>query len=294
MISLEELKGKIWWNREFIEWQDAKIHMLAHSLHYAGAVFEGIRIYNTRPFKQLEHYERFLESAKAMGYSIEYTPKVLCEATNQLIKFNNLQFGYVRPFAWRGGETFNIRGEKCKIHTAIIAYDPFTSKDESNTGIKLEISKWRKMPANSVPFYSKTSALYMMATIIQNDAVKNGFADAIMLDQNNYLTEATTSNFFLIKNNALYTPIADTFLNGITRQTVINEIAESLNLQVIEGKFRVDDLQGSQAAFLTGTSAGILKVASIYDHEKQQSFEFSTTDQVLENIITAYNQLVGA
>ena len=294
MLSFEELTGKIWWNRNFVEWQNAKVHISTHSLHYAGAVFEGIRIYNTKPFKQFEHYERLLKSAEAMGYSIEYTPEELCEITNQLIKFNKLQFGYIRPFAWRGGETSHMRGVECKIHTAIIAYDPFTNKEKPNTAVKLEIAKWKKIPANSVPFHSKASGLYMMATIIQNEAVKNGFDDAVVLDQDGYLTEATTSNFFFIKNNILHTPIADTFLNGLTRQTIINEVAKPLNLQVIEGKFRVSALHGSQAAFLTGTAAGILKITSVYDHETQKTFTFSTTDNILEDIITAYNQLVGA
>lgn len=272
MVSLEEMNGYIWWNGKFIEWQNAKIPLTAHSLHYAGTVFEGIRIYNKKPFKQLEHYKRLLKSAEAMGYIIPYALELLCDVTNNLIEINNLTAGYIRPFAWRGGEEHHIRGMNCKIHTAIIAYNPFTGKKRPNIGLRLEISKWKKIPESAAPLHSKASGLYMMATIIQNEATKNGFDDAIMLDQNGFLTEGTTSNFFFIKDNIIHTPIADNFLNGITRQTVINEVADKLKLKVIENKFKIEDLKDAQAAFLTGTAAGVLKIASIYSHEHKKIF----------------------
>ncbi|MDJ1256089.1 MAG: hypothetical protein MRQ11_01530 [Candidatus Midichloria mitochondrii] len=123
MVSPEEINGYIWWNGEFIEWQNAKILLTAHSLHYAGAFFEGIRIYNKKPFKQLEHYRRLLKSAEAVGCSILYPIELLCEITTNLIKMNNLA---------------------CKIHTAIIACDSFISEGKWGAGLRLEISKWKK------------------------------------------------------------------------------------------------------------------------------------------------------
>lgn len=187
-----------------------------------------------------------------------------------------------------GRKEHHIRRSK-----AIIAYDPFISERKLGAGLRLEISKWKKIPMSAAPVHSKASGLYMMATIIQNEAVKNGFDDAIVLDHDGFLTEAITSNFF-IKDNILYTPIADNFLNGITQQIIINEVTYKLNLKVRENKFEVEDLSGSQAAFLTGTAIGVLKIASIYSHEYKKSFEFSIADTLLENIIYTYNKIVGA
>ena len=294
MTSLENLSGYVWWNGQFINCSEAKIHMSAHSLHYAGAVFEGMRIYNKKPFKQLEHYQRLIKSAEAIGYTIQYTPQFLCTVTNKLIDMNGLNSGYIRPFAWRGGEEHNIKGVSCKIHTAIIAHDPFSKTSVKTDGLKLIISEWRKPPANSFPFYSKTSGLYTMATVIQNEAVKDGFDDAIMLDQDGYLTEATTSNFFFIKNNILYTPTPDCFLDGLTRQTIITEIAPKLGIQTVEGKFTINDLVDAQAAFIAGTASEITPISVLYNKYNDKSFNFSAHDTLLQNIQNAYQKIVEA
>lgn len=292
MAAIGQFDGYIWLNNTFIKSHDAKIHIAAHSLHYAGSVFEGIRIYNTKPFKQLDHYKRLCISAEAMGYSIQYSPEYLCDITNQLINMNQLQDGYIRPIAWRGGEDHHINGHNCTINIAIIAYNPFDLIHNRAHGLRLCIAKWRKAHQTSLPFYAKGSGLYMMSTIIQNEAIQSGFDDALVLDQEGFLTEATTSNFFFIKDNILYTPISDCFLNGITRQTVINEIAPSLNLKVIEGKFLVSFMHGAHAAFLTGTAAGIKEIASI--HHEEDIFHFAIHQDILERIKSAYSQLVEA
>ena len=293
--SLEDLPGYIWWNGDFIPWKDAKAHISQHSLHYAGAVFEGIRIYNSRPFKLREHYERLLKSANYMGYDIPYDVEDLSQATLKIIDDNNLTRGYIRPFAWRGGEDIKMSGAGCKIHTAIIAYDHLSlhnKESEDSNAVHLEVSRWEKISSKSVPCQSKASGLYMMATIVFNEAASNGFDDAIMLDSHGHITEATTSNFFFIKHDKLYTPIPDSFLNGITRQAVI-EIAHVLQKEVIEGKFTIDDLKDADAAFLTGTAIGIVKVASIYDAKISNKIIFDTGNNFMNDIITSYHKMVG-
>lgn len=275
----DQRDGYIWLNGEMLPWQDAKIHTLTHGLHYGSSVFEGIRVYNYKPFKLKEHLERLIHSAKTLGFAIPYTLEELEQHTLEVIKLNDIKNGYFRPAAWRGSETMLIGGTNANAYVLLSGWAEFENKrlELRERGVRLTISNWRKPDANASPYSAKAASIYTLCTIVKNDATANGFDDALMLDSQNNITEATTSNFFLIINDELHTPVPDRFLNGITRQTVI-QIANTIGVKVVERYISQEDLRTAQSAFLTGTAMELTPIASIndvtYDHKHQLFAKF--------------------
>jgi branched-chain amino acid aminotransferase len=201
MTAFEKMDGKIWYNGEVIDWRDAKIHTLTHGLHYGSSVFEGIRIYNSRPFKVREHLDRLHHSAECLGFTIPFSTDQLVEATHTQIEMNKINDGYARPFAWRGTESMLIAGGSKVANTAIAVWPTFESDRKAlrERGSRLCISTWRKPAANASPYSAKAASIYTLCTIVKNQATELGYDDALMLDGSGNITEGTTSNFFLIK-----------------------------------------------------------------------------------------------
>jgi branched-chain amino acid aminotransferase len=287
VTPFDRREGKIWLNGEFVEWGDAKVHILSHGLNYGSSVFEGIRIYNGRAFKLKEHLERLENSAKTLGLALEFTLDEMMDATNKLISYNNLSSGYIRPLAWRGTETMLISGEGCKINLAIAAWKSFdqTRNEAHAKGVKLCVSEWRKPAPDASPYFTKASCIYTISTIIKNTASAKGFDDAIILDGEGYITEASTSNFFAVFDNELHTPIPDCFLDGITRKTVI-ELAKANNITVVERKIKPEELVHADAAFLTGTAIEIMPIASINE------YNFDVENPLIAKITDLYHMYV--
>lgn len=286
--NIEQKDGFIWLDGNIVPWKDAKIHIVTHGLHYGSSVFEGIRVYNGKPFKLEEHMVRFQHSANMIGLEVPHTIKDLMAHSLEQIKLNAISNGYIRPLAWRGTETLLIAGGNPIAHIAIIVWE---LSDESRKavqarGAKLTISDWKKPPANSSPYTSKAACIYTMATIVKNQSMKDNFDDAIMLDQDDNIAEASTSNVFFIINNELHTPVPDCFLNGITRQTVI-ELAKLKGIKVHERKIKLEELRNAQAAFLTGTAAELVPIKSIDEHI------FTVDHPLTQLLITDYRTLVN-
>jgi branched-chain amino acid aminotransferase len=210
-----------------------------------------------------------------------------------VIKQQNIKNGYLRPVAWLGSETMLIAGNNCKVHTAIAGWETFedTRKKLREKGSEVIISEWRKPPANCTPFASKAAGLYMIATMVKNQAAKMGFDDAILLDVNGNITEATTSNFFIIVNQKLITPIPDCFLDGLTRQTII-QIAKDKGIEVEEKHIKPEELSEGNAAFFTGTAIEVMPIKSITNGNKK--YEFSMENSILKTLIDEYSKLVMA
>lgn len=286
-IPFDARPGKAWLNGEVIDWQDGQIHILSHGLHYGGSVFEGIRVYNTVPFKVKEHMQRLIDSAQEIGFEIPYSVDDLTESCKEQIQLNNIENGYVRPIAWRGAETMLIGAKDCKINTAIFVWTSFESTRSTlrEAGIRLTISKWRKPAPNASPFKAKAACIYTIATMVKNEAEAKGFDDAIVLDSEGYITEATTSNFFAIKNSKLYTPIPDCFLNGITRQTIIT-LARNLDIEVNECKVSPDFIKDADACFLTGTAIEIMPIKQI------DEIQYDINHPMLQILTTAFKNAV--
>ena len=268
-IPFDKRSGKIWFDGNLVEWKDAKLHVLTHGLHYASSVFEGLRVYDGLIFKLNEHTERLFYSASRLGFKIPYSVNEINEFCKEVVKVQNITNGYVRPLAWRGSEMMAVSAQKNTIHVAIAAWEwgsYFDPKIKIN-GIKLDISKWQKPAPNSIPWDAKGAANYVINTLSKHSAEEKGFNDSMMLDYQGNIAEATGANVFFIneEQTEIYTPIADSFLNGITRRTII-EIAKSINIKVIEKKIKLEDLSSFKGSFLTGTAAEVTPVSQIGEY----------------------------
>ncbi len=268
MIPYDKRDGKIWYNNDLVDWQEVKLHVLSHGLHYGSFVFEGLRVYDGGIFKLEEHTERLFYSAKRMDIKIPYSKEEINKATKKIVSSQNVQNGYVRPFAWRGSEMMAVSAQKTKIHVAITTWEWGTYFDPKlkSEGIKLNISKWRRPAPNTIPWDTKASGLYMICTLSKHEAERDGYTDSLMLDHEGNVAEATGANiFFKDKNGELHTPIPDSFLDGITRRTVI-EIAKSKNIKVNERKISPEELSNFVGCFLTGTAAEVTPVSKILEY----------------------------
>ncbi len=263
-MDYSNLEGFIFLDGKLIKWNDAKLHVLSHGLHYASSVFEGERAYRGKIFKELEHTERLIRSANTLGFNIPYSIEEICKIRKDVLRANNIADGYIRPVAWRGSEMMGISAQKNTIHFAVAAWKwpSYFSPEAKLKGIKLNISKWRRPDPNTAPVNTKAAGLYMICTLSKHEAENLGFDDSLMLDYRGYIAEATGANIFFVKNDEIYTPIADCFLNGITRQTVIT-IAKEENIKVSETRLKTEDLSKYSECFVTGTAAEVTPVKSI-------------------------------
>jgi len=287
MIPYDKREGKIWYNNDLVDWQDVKLHVLSHGLHYGSFVFEGLRVYEGQIFKLEEHTERLYHSAKRMGIKIPYSKDEINKATKKIVSIQNVQNGYVRPFAWRGSEMMAISAQQTKIHVAIATWEwgSYFDPKLKTEGIKLNISKWRRPAPNTIPWDTKASGLYMICTLSKHEAEQQGYTDSLMLDHEGNVAEATGANiFFKDKDGNLHTPIPDSFLDGITRRAII-EIAKSKNIKIYERKISPEELSKFVGCFLTGTAAEVTPVSCIAD------FKFKVCNTII-GLSESYQTLV--
>ena len=287
-LPFDQRSGKIWFNNELCEWQDARVHIISHGMHYASLVFEGLRVYNKKIFKLKEHTERLFNSAKILDMKIPYSFDEIIEATKKLVSDQSIENGYIRPFVWRGSEMMGVSAQNTKINVAIAIWDwpTYFNPELKLKGIKLNISKWQRPPQNSSPWESKAAGLYMICTLSKHQAEKDGYTDSLMLDHEGNIAEATSANiFFKDKNNELHTPIPDSFLDGITRKTVI-DLANSKNIKINERKISPNEISNFKGCFITGTAAEITPVGNILDNK------FEVCD-LIKDLSSSYEKLVG-
>ena len=279
--------GHIWLDGKFVDWKKAKIHVLTHGLHYGSCVFEGSRVYDGKIFKLNEHTERLYNSAKLLGFKIPYSKKKINSVSKLLIKKQKIKNGYLRPFAWRGSEMMAISAQKTTIHLALAAWEMSTyfNPQKQLKGIKLQTAYWRRPAPNTAPTQAKASGLYMICTLSKHYAEMKHYDDSLMLDYKGRVAESTGSNIFIVKKGILYTPIADCFLNGITRKTIVS-LAKKNNIKVYEKHMFPKELLKAEEVFLTGTAVEITPVSQI-DNKK---FKIGP---VTKKLIELFNNLVG-
>nr|WP_320141313.1 branched-chain amino acid aminotransferase [uncultured Cohaesibacter sp.] len=267
-LAFDQREGRIWYNGEYVDWKDAKVHVLTHGLHYGSTVFEGVRAYGGEIFKLKEHTERLIASAKALGFDLPYSCEALMDVQKDVLIQNNLTDGYLRPVAWRGAESMGIGAHDCKIHVAVAAWNwpSYFSAEERMKGLHLMIADWRRPDPRTIPCKAKAAGLYMICTLSKHAANDKGFTDAMMLDHEGYVAEATGANIFFVKDGAIHTPRPDSFLDGITRQTVI-ELAKRRGLEVQERKILPEEMADMEECFLTGTAAEVTPVTSISQYK---------------------------
>jgi len=287
LIPFDERDGFIWMDGKMLPWQDAKMHFLTHALHYGTQVFEGERAYNGRIFKSKEHSERLIKSANIIHMDMDYSVEEIEKAKYDVLKANGLDNAYIRAAAWRGAEQMGIDVTGTKTHIAIAAWEwgSYFDPEVREKGISLKTTDWRKPAPNTAPTTAKTASLYNLSCMVKAEVKKVGYTDALMLDHEGYVAESTGANLFMIKDGVLHTPIADRFLNGLTRQTVI-ELANEKNIQVKERRIQPEELKTADEIFLTGTAAEITAVGKIDD-------KIYTVGPITRQLHKAYEDLVN-
>jgi branched-chain amino acid aminotransferase len=268
LIPFDDRDGYIWYDGAMVPWRDAKLHVLSHGLHYGSCVFEGERAYSGKIFKSREHSERFKRSAEILDFEIPYTVEELDAAKDATLKANNLVNSYVRPVAWRGSEMMAVAAQNSTIHVAIAVWDwpSMFDMDTKMKGIKLDIAEYCRPDPRTAPSMAKAAGLYMICTISKHRAERRGYADALMLDWQGRVAECTGANVFFVKDGALHTPIADCFLDGITRRTVI-DFAKRRGIEVVERRIMPEELAGFDECFICGTGAEVTPVAEIAQYK---------------------------
>ena len=270
--SFEDRDGWIWMDGRLVEWRAAQVHVLSHALHYASSVFEGERAYDGVIFKSTAHSQRLKASAAILDFEIPYSVAEIDAAKALVIETNGLRDAYLRPVAWRGAETLAVAARDSRIHLAIAAWDwpSYFTSEQRMQGVRLDWADYRRPDPAMAPVHAKAAGLYMICTISKHRAERRGYADAVMLDGQGRIAEATAGNIFFVRDGALHTPIADAFLDGITRRTVI-ELARRRGIQVIERRIMPAELPNFAECFITGTAAEVTPVSEIGPHKYSPS-----------------------
>ncbi|TMJ16427.1 MAG: branched-chain amino acid aminotransferase [Alphaproteobacteria bacterium] len=260
--SFDDRDGFIWFDGKLVPWREAEVHVLTHALHYASSVFEGQRSYGGEIFRLSDHSRRLKRSAELLGFEVPWSVEQIDEACRETLRANNLEDAYLRPLAWRGSEQMGVSAQRSKIHLAISAWywGAYFGEEAIRKGLRLDIAKWRRPAPYTAPVESKAAGLYMICTLSRHEAQAKGYDDALMFDWRGQVAEGTGANAFFVKDGKLHTPTPDCFLNGITRQTVI-ELAQKRGIEVIERAIWPEELEGMEQFFLTGSAAEVTPVA---------------------------------
>ena len=254
----DDRDGFIWMDGELREWRKANVHILTHAMHYASSVFEGQRAYNGTIFKLTEHSERLRASAKILGFDLPWSVEEINQACIDVLEANDLTDAYVRPVAWRGSEQMGVSAQATKPHMAVAAWKwgKYFDEEKAEKGIRLDIAPYRRPAPHTAPVHAKAAGLYMICTMSKHHAEGRGYDDALMFDWEGRVAEATGANAFFVREGVLYTPIADIFLNGITRRTVI-DLAKKRGIEVVEKRIWPEELATFEEFFLTGSAAEV-------------------------------------
>ena len=259
----------IWKNGELVKWDDAKVHVLTHGLHYGSGVFEGARCYKgdegSAVFRLREHMERLERSAAMMHMEIGYTVDEMCQAVLDVIRENKLEACYIRPLVYRGYGSMGVDplGAPVEMIIAVWPWDSYLGEEALIKGVKVAVSSWRKHGINSLPPAIKAAGNYVNSSFAKVEANRNGFAEAILLNEEGKVCEGTGENLFIIKKGVLYTPpVSDGILEGITRDSVMT-LARDFGIEVVERSMVRSELYNADEFFMTGSAAELVPVNSI-------------------------------
>ena len=288
VLTMDNRDGFIWLDGQLVDWRTANVHVLTHDMHYASAVFEGERAYNGVVFEQDKHHQRLIDGAKFMGMDVPWSLQDINKAVADNLAANGLTAAYVRPIVWRGADRLAVSAPDATIHLAIAVWPwPKYFPDEViQNGMRLDIAKWRRPSPQTAPATIKAAGLYMICTISKHKAEAKGCSDALFMDWRGYVAEATGANVFFVKDGEVHTPLADCFLNGITRQTVIQMLKDK-GITVHERRIKPEEMADFEQCWLTGTAAEVTPVGQIGD------YTFEVGDLTRE-IAEDYEKLVRA
>ena len=262
----------IWMDGEFVDWEDAQIHVLTHGLHYGSGVFEGVRCYNTERgpaiFRWGEHLDRLYNSAKPYDLDIDFSREELTNATHELIERQDLQSCYIRPIAFYGYNSLGVSPGDCPTRVAIACWPwgAYLGEEALETGVDVMVSSWRKHASSQIPTNAKTTGLYVNSMLAGEEARRNGYVEAIVLNKEGNVAEGPGENLFLVRDGTIYTPgLAESILDGITRRTVI-ELAREAGYEVHEeSPISRGELYTADELFFTGSAAEVTPIKTVDD-----------------------------
>ncbi len=268
MLNFADRDGKIWFDGKMVDWRDAKIHVLTHTLHYGMGVFEGVRAYHaeegTAIFRLQEHTDRLFNSAKIMNMDMPYSKDEINQAQLDAVKVNNLDSAYLRPMAFYGSEGMGLRADGLKTHVIVAAWNwgAYLGKDALEQGIRIRTSSFTRHHPNIAMCKAKANGNYINSMLALSDALKDGYDEALLLDVDGFVAEGSGENFFLVKDGIIYTPELSSALDGITRKTVI-QLAEEEGYKVVEKRITRDEVYIADEAFFTGTAAEVTPIREL-------------------------------
>lgn len=285
-LSTDGAKGPVFIDGALVDWPEACLHVASFGLHNAMCVFDGIRAYRGRPFALIEHCLRLGASARAIGMNLPYDAAELAAATATVLQACGYAEAYLRPVAWRGSERLGISGDDTSVHVAIMALPWPSSLSGTAGGVRLGMSRWARPAPGTAPATAKASCNYVIGALAHSEVVSAGFDDALLPDHRGYLADTTGANLFIVNKERVLTPIADTFLAGITRATVL-KLAKEMGMETTETRLRPDDLRDADEVFLTGTAVGVQSVRSV------GAIELPKAHPVTAALVAAYQRLSG-
>ena len=269
-MSMSDRDGFIWFNGKLIDWRDANIHVLTHSLHYGMAVFEGVRAYKTAQgpaiFRLDEHTKRWFNSAKIFQMQMPYSQEELMQAQLEVVKANHLESCYLRPIAWIGSEKLGIspKGNQILVSIAAWQWGAYLGEDGLNKGIRVKTSSFSRHHVNVSLVRAKASGYYINSILANQEVTAHGYDEALLLDTDGYVSEGSGENVFIVRDGVIYTPDLASCLAGITRESII-QIAHDLGFEVREKRITRDEMYCSDEAFFTGTAAEVTPIRELDD-----------------------------
>ena len=284
-MTMEDRDGFIWMDGEWLDWREAKVHVLTHTLHYGMGAFEGVRAYETDKgpaiFKLEEHTERLFNSTRILGMEIPYDAKTLNQAQREVVTKNNLKSAYIRPMCFYGSEGMGLRADNLKVHTMIAAWEwgAYLGEDNMKNGIRIRTSSYVRHPAHPSLSGAKTNGNYVNSMMALKEALDHGFDEALMLDIDGYVSEGSGENIFVIKDDVIYTPNLTSALPGITRDTIFT-LAKSVGYNIIEKKLSCDEIYVSDEAFFTGTAAEVTPIRDLDGNQIGEGSRGQVTEEL--------------
>jgi len=267
--SLADRDGKIWLDGQLVDWRDAKIHVLTHTLHYGCGVFEGVRAYDTANgtaiFRLAEHTQRLFNSAKILRMQIPFTPEQLNEAQKEVVRANGLKSCYLRPLVWIGSEKLGVSPRGNTIHAMVAAWEwgAYLGEEGMKRGIRIKTSSYTRHHVNITMTQAKAVSNYSNSILANMEAMDDGYDEALLLDAAGFVSEGAGENIFLVKDGVVYTPdLSAGALNGITRNTVLH-IAKDLGIDVVQKRITRDEVYIADEAFFTGTAAEVTPIREL-------------------------------
>ena len=298
--SLDDRDGKIWMDGELVDWRDAKIHVLSHTLHYGCGAFEGVRAYKTADggtsiFRLAEHTERLFNSAKILRMKIPFTQEQLNEAQKQVVRENKLESCYLRPLIWIGSEKLGVSPKGNRVHAMVAAWSwgAYLGEEGMRRGIRVKTSSYTRHHVNITMTQAKSVSNYTNSILANMEALDDGYDEALLLDASGFVSEGAGENIFVIKGGVVYTPdLSAGALNGITRNTILH-VCKDLGIELVQKRITRDEVYISDEAFFTGTAAEVTPIRELDRVEIGNRGDGGSRGPITEKIQAAFFDIVN-